>query len=100
MRILNGLVQHSTIEELDTYVANFLFENLGIEMEIDPYGDNSTIELANNGLIPLSDCHYGKFAEGGAYSDLIQGGFWDENTGDLAEGFISIDDLNLVLHEI
>ena len=100
MRILNGLVQHSNIEELDTYVANFLFENLGIEMEIDPYGDNSTIELANNGLIPLSDCHYEKFSEGGAYSDLIQGGFWDENTGDLAEGFISIDDLNLVLHEI
>jgi hypothetical protein len=100
MRILNGLVQHSNIEELDTYVANFLFENLGIEMEIDPYGDNSTIELAENGMIHLSDCEWMDLREGGQFSDRVQGGFWDDYTGELEEGFISVDDMNEVLSKM
>lgn len=45
LRILNELVKNSNVEELDTYIANFFFENFGIEVEIDPYGENSSIEL-------------------------------------------------------
>lgn len=31
---------------------------------------------------------------------LVQGGFWDETSGELEEGFISVDDLNIVLSEM
>ena len=99
IKMLNDIVDNSNIEELDTYISNFFFENFGIEVEIDPYGENSSIELGKNGLIPLSNCNYPKFGDGEEYSDLIQGGFWDEHTGELSEGFIDVDDFNLVLKE-
>ena len=100
LRILQGIVDNSNLEELDTYISNFFFENLGVEVEIDPYGENSAIELGENGLVPLSNCQCKDLSETGAYADLVQGGFWDKATGELAEGFMDVDDLNLVLADM
>ena len=100
IRILNELVDSSTIEAVDTYISNFFFENLGIEVEIDPYGENSAIELGENGLVPLTNCELPELKRDGAYADRVQGGFWDEHTGELEEGYISVDDLNDVLSEM
>lgn len=97
IRILNELVDSSTIEAVDTYISNFFFENLGIEVEIDPYGENSAVELGENGLVPLTNCGLPELKIDGAYADRVQGGFWDEHTGELEEGYISVDDLNDVL---
>ena len=97
IRILNDLVKNSQVEKLDTYVANFFFENFGIEVDIDPYGENSAIELGENGLVPLSNCKHPGLNMDGMYADLVQGAFWNENTGELEEGYISVDDLNEVL---
>lgn len=36
----------------------------------------------------------------GKYADLVQGGFWDDFSGELEEGFISVEDLNKVLAEM
>ena len=100
IRILNDIVDSSQIENLDTFISNFFFDNLGIEVEIDPYGENSAIELAENGLLRLSNCPWVELNRDGEFSDMIQGGFWDEQTGDLEEGFISVDDMNEVLSTI
>ena len=100
LRILNDIVNSSQIENLDTYVSNFFFDNLGIEVEIDPYGENSAIELAENGMLRLSNCPWNELNRDGEFSDMIQGGFWDEQSGDLEEGFISVDDMNEVLSHI
>lgn len=97
IRILNELVDSSTIEAVDTYISNFFFDNLGIEVEIDPYGENSAIELGKNGLVPLTNCELPELKRDGAYADKVQGGFWDDSTGELEEGFISVEDLNKVL---
>ena len=69
-------------------------------MEIDPYGENSAIELAENGMLRLSNCPWNELNRDGEFSDLVQGGFWDDQTGDLEEGFISVDDMNEVLSHI
>lgn len=100
IRILNDIVDGSQIENLDTFVSNFFFDNLGIEVEIDPYGENSAIELAGNGMLRLSNCPWNELNRDGEFSDMVQGGFWDEQSGDLEEGFISVDDMNEVLSHI
>jgi hypothetical protein len=97
IRILNDIVNNSDIENLETYVANFFFDNLGIEVELDPYGENSAIELSENGMIHLSHCEWMDLCDEGKYADLVQGGFWDDFSGELEEGFISVEDLNKVL---
>lgn len=100
MRILNDIVENSQIENLDTYVSNFMFDNLGIQVELDPYGENSAIELAKNGMVRLSNCKCPQLRYDGEYRELVQGGFWDTGNGTLEEGFVSIDDLNTVLAEM
>lgn len=95
--ILNGLVENSELEQLDLYISNWFHENLGIEVDVDPYGKNSVVELGSNGLVPLKDCSIQMLSQNGEYADLIQGGFWDDATGSLEEGFIDVDGLNLVL---
>lgn len=97
IRILNDLVNNSKVESLDTYVANYFFENFGIEVDVDPYGENSAIELGENGLIPLSNCKHPELTQDGVFADLVQGGFWNEVTGNLEEGYISVEDLNEVI---
>ena len=97
IRILNELVDNSQIENLDTYVSNFFFDNLGIQVELDPYGENSAIELAKNGLVSLTNCKRPELCQDGEFQDLVQGGFWNPDTGILEEGFIEVEDLNLVL---
>ena len=100
IRILNDIVNNSDIENLETYVSNFFFDNLGIEVELDPYGENSAIELSENGMIHLSHCEWVDLCDEGKYADLVQGGFWDDFSGELEEGFISVEDLNKVLAEM
>ena len=100
IRILNDLVENSSAEKLDTYISNFFFENFGIEVDIDPYGEHSAIELGENGLIPLSDCGLPELCIGGEHQGKIQGGFWNDDDGTLEEGFISVDDMNLVLQDM
>lgn len=100
IRILNDIVDSSQIENLDTFVSNFFFDNFGIEVEIDPYGENSAIELAENGMIRLSDCEWKELSDEGVYRNIVQGGFWDDFTGKLEEGFVSVDDMNMLLSEI
>lgn len=100
LRILNDIVDNSQIENLDTFVSNFFFDKFGIEVEIDPYGENSAIELAENGMIRLSDCEWEELSDEGAYKNIVQGGFWDDFTGKLEEGFVSVDDMNMLLSEI
>ena len=78
IRILNDIVNNSQIENLDTFVSNFFFDNLGIEVEIDPYGENSAIELAENGMLRLSNCPWSELNRDGEFSDMVQGGFWDD----------------------
>ena len=97
IRILNELVDNSQIENLDTYVSNFFFDNLGIQVELDPYGENSAIELAKNGLVSLTNCKRPELCQDGEFQDLVQGGFWNPDTGILEEGFMEVDDLNPVL---
>ena len=97
IRILNELVDNSQIENLDTYVSNFFFDNLGIQVELDPYGENSAIELAKNGLVSLTNCKLPELCQDGDCQDLVQGGFWNSDTGVLEEGFIEVEDLNPVL---
>ena len=93
IRILKGLVENADIEKLDIYVSNVLHENFGVEVDLDPYGENSAIELAQNGLVPLSDCKYPQLCQDGEYKDLVQGGFWNPDTG-------TVEDLNWVLQEM
>lgn len=100
IRILKGLVENADIEKLDIYVSNVLHENFGVEVDLDPYGENSAIELAQNGLVPLSDCKYPQLCQDGEYKDLVQGGFWNPDTGILEEGFVAVEDLNWVLQEM
>ena len=100
IRILKGLVENADIEKLDIYVSNVLHENFGLEVDLDPYGEKSAIELAQNGLIPLSDYKYPQLCQDGEYKDLIQGGFWNPDTGILEEGFIEVEDMNLILQEM
>lgn len=100
IRILNDIVGNSRIEELDTYVSRFMLDNFGVQVEIDPYGENSAIELAKNGLVSLTNCKLPELCQGGEYQDLVQGGFWDMDTGTLEEGFIEVDDLNQLLSEM
>lgn len=99
LRILSDLVKNSDIGDLDIFVSNFMFENFGIAVDIDPYGENSAIELGENGLVPLSGCGNEALAANGDYADLVQGGFWGSD-GKLEEGYLSVDDLNLVLQDI
>ena len=33
----------------------------------------------------------------GEYADLVEGGFWDDETGELTNGFISVEALNEIL---
>ncbi len=100
IRILKGLVENADIEKLDIYVSNVLHENFGVEVDLDPYGENSAIELAENGMIPMSNCKYSQLCQDGEYKDLIQGGFWNPDTGILEEGFIEVEDMNLILQEM
>ena len=100
MRILNDIVGNSQIENLDTYVSNFFFDKLGIEVDIDPYGENSAIELAENGMVHISNCEYLELCDKGKFNDMVEGGFWDDFTGELEEGFIAVEDLNKVLAEM
>lgn len=96
LRILSDIVKNSGIENLDIDVSNWLADAFGVEMTNDPYGKNSGIELADNGLIEMKECINPDFDEHGKYSEFIQGGFWDDD-GHLQNGFISIEDLNAIL---
>lgn len=96
IRLLQELVDDSQIEQLDTYISNYLHENFGIEVDIDPYGENSAIELGENGLVPLSNCSCRELSRDGADAEMVQGGFWGDD-GRLEEGFISVEDLNEIL---
>ena len=69
--ILNGLVEDSELEQLDLYISNWFHENLGIEVDVDPYGKNSVVELGNNGLVPLKECPLHMLSQDGEYADLI-----------------------------
>lgn len=100
IRILKGLVENADMEKLDIYVSNVMHENFGVEVDLDPYGENSAIELAENGLIPLTNCEFDELKQDGRYADFVQGGFWNQETGVLEEGFISVEDLNEVLKEL
>ena len=100
LRILKDIVDNSQIENLDTYISNFFFDNLGIEVDIDPYGENSAIELGENGMVHISNCGWMELGDHGKYKDMVQGGFWDETSGELEEGFISVEDLNTVLSKV
>ena len=97
VRILNDIVQNSDAEQLDVRISNFFSDNFGIEIDLDPYGENSAIELGENGLVPIAKCSIPELCQGGEMQDLIQGGFWDSTTGELEEGFMSVDDMNEVL---
>ena len=99
IRILKGLVENADVEKLDIYVSNVLHEKFGVEVDLDPYGENSAIELGENGLIPLSNCSDKDLTQGGKYGKLVQGGFWKSN-GQLAEGYLDIDDFNEILKEL
>ena len=85
---------------MDIYISNIFHENFGIEVDLDPYGENSAIELAQNGLVSLTNCKYPQLCKDGEYRDLVQGGFWNPDSGILEEGFIDVDDLNLVLEDM
>ena len=100
VKVLNDLVGNSELEKLDLYVSNWFHENLGIEIDLDPYGGSSVVELGNNGLVPLANCSIQSLSEEGEYRDLVQGGFWNSATGELEEGFMDVDDMNLVLAEL
>ena len=97
LRILRDIVDNSDMENLELYVSNVIFEKFGIEVDIDPYGEATAIELAENGLIHLSNCNDDSLAIDGEFSDLVQGPFWSETTGKLEEGFMEVDDMNEVL---
>ena len=56
VRILNDIVQNSDAEQLDVRISNFFSDNFGIEIDLDPYGENSAIELGENGLVPIAKC--------------------------------------------
>ena len=90
LRILQDLINNSTIENLDIKISNYLFENFGVELDIDPYGKNTSIPLSGNGLIEIKDCKNKMLSRNGEYADLIEGGFWDDETGELTNGFISV----------
>lgn len=90
LKILNEMVEESGIGNLDIEVANWMIDNYGIEVDIDPYGQNTGIFLTSNGMIELKDCEF-NFPR-----DMVQGGMWDKN-GNLIRGFISIDNLNKIL---
>ena len=48
-------------------------------------------------MIQLTNCKSPKLKETGPYADMVQGGFWEKGKGDLAEGFISVEDMNEIL---
>lgn len=97
VRILNDIVQNSDAEMVDIGISNFFSDNFGIEIDLDPYGENSAIELGENGLVPIAKCAVPELCQGGEMQSLVQGGFWNEHSGELEEGFISVEDLNEVL---
>lgn len=99
IRILKGLVENADIEKLDIFISNLLHEKFGVEVDLDPYGENSAIELGENGLIPLSDCKDKDLTQGGKYGKLVKGGFWKSN-GQLAEGYLDVDDFNEILKNL
>ena len=100
VRILNEIVQKSNAETIDIGISNFFSDNFGIEIDLDPYGENSAVELGENGLVPIAKCSIPELCQGGEMQDLVQGGFWSSTTGELEEGFMSVDDMNLVLSEM
>lgn len=97
--MLNNIVQKSNIEEVNTYVANFLKETFGITLDQDPYGQNNSIELNEAGLIPMEGCETNEFKQSGEWSDMLESGVWNKNTGNLAGGFISVDSMNDILDD-
>ena len=97
LRILQDLIKNSTIENLDIKISNYLFENFGVELDVDPYGKNTSIPLSGNGLIEIKDCKNKMLSRNGEYADLVEGGFWDDETGELTNGFISVEALNEIL---
>lgn len=99
LRILQDLINNSTIENLDIKVSNYLFENFGVELDVDPYGKNTSIPLSGNGLIEIKDCKNKMLSKNGEYSDMVEGGFWDDETGELTNGFISVEALNEILKD-
>ena len=99
LNMLNNIVQKSNIEEVNTYVANFLKETFGITLDQDPYGQNNSIELNEAGLIPMEGCETKEFHYDGTWCDLIEGGVWNPDTNELAGGFISVDSMNDILED-
>lgn len=99
LRILQDLINNSTIENLDIKISNYLFENFGVELDVDPYGKNTSIPLSGNGLIEIKDCKNKMLSRNGEYADMVEGGFWDDETGELTNGFISVEALNEILKD-
>ena len=50
-------------------------------------------------MIPLSDCKDKDLTQGGKYGKLVKGGFWKSN-GQLAEGYLDVDDFNEILKNL
>lgn len=96
LKILQGIVSESNIENLDIKVANFLRENFGIQLDIDPYGKNTGIELNSSDMMQMKDCKNPKFKANGEYAEFVDG-LWNKNTDELDGGLISIDNLNAIL---
>lgn len=99
LKMLTNIVQNSNIEEINAYVANFLNTTFGITLDQDPYGQNNSIELNDAGLIPMDGCENEDLDSDGEWSDFVEGGVWEPNTGKFAGGFISVDSVNELLSE-
>lgn len=99
LTMLSNIVKNSNIEEVNTYVANFLKGTFGITLDQDPYGQNNSVELNQAGLIPMEGCDTKEFKYDGSWSKSLESGVWNKNTGNLAGGFISVDSMNEILGE-
>lgn len=97
MRILDDIISNSPAQNLDVEIANWFSDNFGIEIDVDPYGENNVVELGENGLVPIKNCEIPELCQDGELADLVQGGFWNSGTGVLENGFIDVDDLNEVI---
>lgn len=51
-------------------------------------------------MVHVSNCKYIELCDQGKFRDMVEGGFWDDSTGELEEGFIAVEDLNMVLAEM
>lgn len=94
-RLLGDVVAQSGISEFDQAIANWLRKNLGVQMDVDPYGRNTGIPL-ESGLAELADAELPEFRKDGRFSRMVVDGFWADD-GHLGHGWMDLDGLNQVL---